>query len=170
MTGISTFPTIQKVLVGKSGVIFDDLKAGETIKAGQVVAFAATGVSKTVVVVDATVGEYPIGVAIHDAASGELVTVAGPGCRVIVANADDTTGIDAGGLVEANSASAGGTVSEFTPRADLASTTIDATNDTTIDGHAYIVGRALEDIAGGKTGEILIWPEVILYSDHTVVS
>jgi len=170
MADISAFPTIQKVLVGKSGVIFDDFVAGETIKAGQVVGFAAAGVSKTVVCMDETAGEYPIGVAIHDAASGELVTVAGPGCRVIVANADDTTAIDAGAPVQTNDNAVKGTVSEFTPRADLASTIIDGTNDTTVDHHAWIVGRALEDIEGGGTGEILVWPELVLYSDHTVVS
>lgn len=170
MTDISAFPTIQKVLVGKGGIIFSDFLAGETIKAGQVVGFAANGVSKTMVCMDETSGEFPLGVAVHDASSGELVTVAGPGCIVVVANADDTTGIDAGDPLQTNDNAVKGTVSAFAPRADLGSTVIDGSNDTTIDHHAWLIGRALEDIAGGGTGEMLIWPELVLYTDHAVVS
>jgi len=168
MTDITTFPTIAQVLV--EGDNLHRFIAGEALTAGQVVGFAATGVSKTVVAMDATSGEQPVGVVIFDADSGDTCTVACRGCWVKVANADDTTAIDAGGLVEWNDNSVKGCVSEFTPRADLASCTIDATNDTTVDGSTWIIGQAMEDITGGGYGIIEVNPQLMLYSDHTVVS
>lgn len=168
MADISAFPTIRNVLVGDSGTVLNGI-AGETIKAGQVVGMAATGVSNTYVCMDQTAGERPIGVALHDAASAGRLAVASVGCIVNVAVADDTTGIDAGALVEVNDNAVKGTVSEFTPRADLGSTVIDASNDTTIDGSANVIGFALEDIAGGSYGPVLLVPYLILYSDHAVV-
>jgi hypothetical protein len=168
MTDISSFPTIKNVVKGDSGTIING-KAGETISAGQVVGIAATGVSDTYVAMDETTGERPIGVAIFDATSGDRLSIASFGCIAKVANADDTSAIDAGSLVETNDNSVKGTVSEVSPRADLASAVIDATNDTTIDGHHNVIGMALEDIAGDSEGYILVAPQLILYSDHAVV-
>jgi hypothetical protein len=168
MTDITAFPDIQKV--SDSGDAFKTFIAGETILPGQVVGGAATGVSETVMVMNDTADENAVGVAIHGATVGQRVNVALIGCVVYVANADDTTAIDAFGYVMQNDNAVGGTVSEFSPRADLASVTIDATNDTTVDGSARIIGQAIEDIAGGGTGRIIIQPMLTLYSDHTVVS
>jgi hypothetical protein len=167
MTDISAFPTIQKVL--SEGDNIHGFTAGEAITAGQVVGIAATGVSNTIVRMNDTSGENAIGVALYDTDSGDECLVACVGCIVYVANADDTTAIDAGGFVEQNDNAVLGTVSEFAPRANLASTTIDASDDTTVDGDARIVGIAIEDIAGGGTGRIIVQPQLILYSDHTVV-
>ena len=168
MTDITTFPTIQQV-IHNDGPTWT-FTATEAVSAGQAVGPAATGVSNAVVPMDATVGENALGVALFDAAAGAKCTVCLDGSIVTVANADDTTAIDAGGYVMQNDNSVKGTVSEFTPRADLASTVIDATNDTTIDGSALIVGQALEDIAGGGTGKILVKTSIMLYSDHAVVA
>ena len=168
MTDITTFPTIQQV-IHNDGPTWT-FTATEAVTAGQAVGGAATGVSNAVVPLDATTGENAIGVALYDAAAGAIVAVCLDGCIVTVANADDTTAIDAFGYVMQNDNSVKGTVSEFTPRADLASTVIDATNDTTIDGSALIVGQALEDIAGGGTGKILVKTSIMLYSDHAVVA
>jgi len=167
MTDISTYPTIAQVLV--EGNNLHRFIAGEDLTAGQVVGFAATGVSKTVVAMDATAGEQPVGVVIFDADSGDLCTVACRGCWVKVAAADDTTGIDAGNLVEWNDNAVKGCVSEFAPRADLGSCTIDASDDTTVDGSTWKIGQAMEDIAGGSYGIIEVDPQLVLYSDHTVV-
>lgn len=167
MADISAFPTIAQVLV--EGNNLHRFIAGEALTAGQVVGFAATGVSKTVVAMDATSGEEPVGIVIFDAASGEVCTVACRGCWVKVAAADDTTGIDAGGLVEWNDNAVKGCVSEFTPRADLGSTVIDGSNDTTIDGSTWLIGQAMEDIAGGSYGIIEVNPQLMLYTDHGVV-
>ena len=168
MTDISTFPTIQQV-VHNDGTQWT-FTATEAVTAGQAVGFAATGVSSAVVPLDATVGENAVGIALYDIAAGAKGTICLDGCICTVANADDTTAIDAGGYVQQNDNSVKGTVSEFTPRADLGSTVIDATNDTTIDGSALIVGQALEDIAGGGTGKILVKTSIMLYSDHAVVA
>lgn len=167
MTDISAFPTIQRVLV--SGENTRTFICGETITAGQVVGFAATGVSNTIWGMDVTASEEPVGVAIYGGVAGDYIAVACNGCEAIVAVADDTTGIDAGGLVEWNDNAVKGTVSEFAPRAALASTVIDGTNDTTIDGTTWIIGQAMEDIAGGASGKILINIQLMLYTDHAVV-
>ena len=168
MADISAFPTIPQVLVDDFGPTRTFI-AGEALTAGMVVGMAATGVSNTVVAMDNTAGERPLGVAVNDIASGARGLIAMAGCIVNVAVADDTTGIDAGALVEVNDNAVTGTVSEFAPRADLSSTVIDASNDTTIDGSANIIGIALEDIAGDSYGPVLLCPYLILYSDHTVV-
>lgn len=167
MSDISEFPTIQQVLWTGDNIGY--YTAGEDIKAGQVVGIAASGTSMTVVVMDDTDGENALGIAIYGVDSGDLVAVAEDGCVCYVANADDTTGIDAGDWVEQNNNSEKGTVSAFSPRDDMSSTTIDASDDTTVDGSARIVGLALDDIAGDGIGRIKVKPSLILYSDHTVV-
>lgn len=167
MTDIGTFPTIQRVL--SEGDNVHGFTAGEAITAGMAVGFAATGVSNTVVRMDDTAGENALGVAIYDADSGAEVLVACIGCIVTVANADDTAGIDAGDILMQNDNAVLGTVSTFTPRADLGSCTLDASNDTTVDGSARLVGIALEDIAGSAVGRMLVQPMLMLYTDNTVV-
>lgn len=168
MTDISKFPTMKNIV--KHGDNFINGVAGEALTAGMVVGIAATGVDFTFVAMDETAGELPVGVVEADAASGDPCSVASIGCIVKVANADDTTTIDAGDLLMTNDNAVKGTVSAFTPRADLSSTVIDGSNDTTIDGSARIIGMALEDIAGGSYGYMLVMPYLILYSDHAVVA
>lgn len=69
--------------------------AGAAILAGQLLAYAATGVSETVHPATSSLGS-PVGVAAFDAASGGIVTVYGDGCEVKVElSADDGTA-DAG--------------------------------------------------------------------------
>lgn len=166
---ISAFPTIQQVVINDSGPI-RAYTFTEAAKAGMAVGYAEGGISNAVVPMDDTTGEQCIGVAVYDVEAGDMGAVAMDGCEVIVANADDTQGIDAGDQVMQNDNSVQGTVSAYTPRADLGSTVIDATNDTTVDGSAKIVGVAMEDIAGNGTGKILVKVGLALYSDHTVVT
>lgn len=142
MADISAFPTIQQVVY--TGDNFQSYKAGAAIKAGQVVAIHGTGVSRTVHPAVAGTTEAPLGVAVFDAASGAEVTVAGIGCIVYVANADDTTAIDAGHFAIVNDNAVGGTVSSLV--------------DTAV---TYAVGIAIDDIAGGGTGRILINPQYV---------
>ena len=109
MVDLATFPTIRNVLCEGDNIV-SFVSAG-TIKAGMVVAFAATGVSMSVnPAVKSTTGQ-PIGVALNDATSGQYVAVAMNGCICNVVNADDTTDIDAGDIVEDNDNAIGGTVS-----------------------------------------------------------
>ncbi len=148
MADISTFPTITESVIKNNGPTAS-LTATEAIKAGQVVGFAATGISNAVVPMDKTSGERSIGVAIIDAAAGEMVTVALVGSIAVVANADDTTGIDAGDLVAQNNNSVKGTVSAATETASGATVT-----------NWDVTGVAIEDIAGGGTGQIIVCPFV----------
>jgi len=154
MADISAFPSITKVLAFGNNQI--PMTAGEAITAGQVVGIAATGVSMTAVVMDATTGETGIGVALFSAASGAPVTVCGPGDIVYVANADDTTAIDAGSFVEQNDNAVGGTVSAVS---------VAATDGATVTAHYGVIGIALDDIAGGGTGRILIAPQSIVQAN-----
>ena len=169
MADISAFPTIHGVVIGDRGPL-RSFTFTEAAKAGMAVGFAATGVSNAVVPMDKTSGEQCIGIAVYDVEAGDMGSVAMDGNIAVVANADDTTAIDAGDQVMQDDNAVQGAVSAFTPRADLSSTVIDGTNDTTVDGSAQIVGIALEDIAGGGTGEILVKVGLALYSDHTVVT
>lgn len=138
MTDIGAFPVIKQVVehIGLSLT----MTAATNVKAGQVVEIDATGLSMTVNAAVAESGARPIGVAAFDASENELVTVYSVGSVVFVANADDTTGIDAGDLLVANDNAVGGTVS--------ASTT----------GINAVIGIALDDIAGGATGRMLVQP------------
>jgi hypothetical protein len=120
---------------------------------------------------DETAGEIPIGVATNTQATvGGVVTVALVGSIAMCANASQTTIIDAGCWVETNDNAVKGTVSEYTPRAALASTVIDGSNDTTIDEIHHIVGVALKDIAVSSYGPVLLMPHLALPSDHAVVT
>lgn len=147
MTDITTFPTIKNVVEFGDNIL--PLVAGEAITAGQAVGPAATGVSGSVVAMDATSGEWPIGVAVFTAASGAPISVASIGCVVYVANADDTTGIDAGDWVECNDNAVKGTVSTVV---------VAATGGATATLHLGVLGRAIDDIAGGGTGRIIVLP------------
>lgn len=169
MGDVAAFPTIHQVVIDDRGPM-RTFTFTEAAKAGMAVGFAATGVSNAVVPMDKTSGEQAIGISVYDVEAGDKGAVAMDGNICVVANADDTTDIDAGDQVMQDDNAVQGTVSAFTPRADLASTTIDATNDTTIDGSAQIVGIALEDILGDGVGEILVKVGLTLYSDHTVVA
>lgn len=141
MADITPFPTIHTVVKDDSGPI-RTFTFTEAAKAGQAVGFAATGVSNAVVLMDATAGEQCIGVAVYDVAIGAKGAVAMDGNIVVVANADDTTAIDAGDTVELNDNAVKGTVSALTLSQFTA--------------NHYILGIALEIIAGGGTGEILV--------------
>lgn len=140
MADISAFPTIHTVVTHES--LIRTYTFTEAASAGMAVGFAATGVSNAVVPMDATADEQPIGVAVYDVAIGEKGAVAMNGNVCVVANADDTTAIDAGDQVELNDNAVQGTVSA------LALTQFTANH--------YVLGIALEDIAGAGTGEILV--------------
>ena len=147
MADITAFPTIYEV-VSQGHHNARDIIAGAAIKAGQVVAYARTGVSNTVhPAVKGTTGGIA-GVAAYDIASGARGTIYTNGAIVYVANADDTTAIDAGDLVEHNDNAVGGTVSALVGVAA-----------TTAAGEALyndVLGYALDDIAGGATGRVMI--------------
>lgn len=82
--------------------------AGSAILRGQLVAAAATGVSKSVVPAIETTSA-PEGFALNSAASGEYVAVAGNGSELLCMNATVTTALDAGDWVS-NSTVAGMTI------------------------------------------------------------
>jgi predicted RecA/RadA family phage recombinase len=151
MADISAFPTITPV-EATDGDTFT-YTAGAAITAGMVVCFEATGVSRQVIKCVAGAGTWPIGVAITSAASGAKVTVQTSG-YAYVANADDTTGIDAGDFLEMNDNAVGGTVNAAAITASGA----------TVTPH-YCVGVAVEDIAGGGTGLCLIMPQVVIQAN-----
>ena len=142
MTDIATFPTLTLVL-HNDGPTYP-FTAGAAIKAGQVVAFATTGVTDTVYPAVAGTTAQPIGVALIPAAAGDPVTVALVGSVATVVNADDTTAIDAGEAVADNDNAVGGTV---------AAAVTTATN--------YSIGVTIEDIAGGGSGKIIVMPQII---------
>jgi len=169
MSAIGTWAAITNdVLVDGDNIL--SFIAGETIYAGQVVGFAATGVDHTVVVMDQTALEHAVGVALYNATVGQYLAVASLGCICNIANGSDALTIDAGDWVQQSAATAKGMVDIFTARADLAATTIDVSNDTTIDGSAYLVGLAFDDILPSTFGRVLIMPYLLLYSDHAVVT
>ena len=143
MADITAFPTMTQIVeyLDTSRTFI----ASGAITQGMVVAYSDTGVTDTVVGSVAESGGRPIGVAITSAADGAKVTVAMGKSRVRVAIADDTTGVDAGHLVETNDCAVKGTVSSVTET---------ATGGATVTTHTQVVGVALEDIAGGSYGLI----------------
>lgn len=146
MTDITTFPTIHDVLYDGDNI--KDYTAGAAITAGQVVAIHGTGVDKTVhPAVKGTTGR-PVGVALYTVASGEKVAVAGPGCRVYVANAESNVAIDAGDPLEDNDNAVGGTVSALALAGALAI--------------RWCVGYADDDIAVSGTGVMTVFPHMVI--------
>jgi len=145
MGDISAFVTGTPIM-HNNGPTFSFTASG-AITAGQVVSIDATGVSGTVRAAVAEAGESPIGVALITAADGELVTVALPGAIVYMTNADDTTAIDAGSFVETNDNAVGGTV---TAAAES------ATGGATATAHFQVIGKAIDDIAGGGYGRVIV--------------
>lgn len=147
MTDISTFPTITQVC-DQGHRNSRAYKVGATaVKAGMVVAFAATGVTDTIIpALKGTTGSIA-GVAANDAAVGAWVNVYEDGAVVYVANADSATGIEAGDIVEHNDNAVGGTVST------KVQATTPATGATLIND---VLGYAVEAIAGGSTGRVKI--------------
>lgn len=139
MADIAAFPTIRNVLV--SGDNIKNCIAGATILAGQVVAIHGTGVSNVVWPAVKGTTDAIIGVALYGAASGAKVAVAGAGCRVYVAQADDTATIDAGDALEDNDNAVGGTVST--------AARVDAGVVAVV---KFLVGTAVDDIAASGTG------------------
>ena len=142
MADISAFPDMGDTIL-VSGDNIQKYIAGAAITKGQAVAIHGTGVSETVhPAVKGTTASVE-GVALATVASGENVAVAGPGCVVYMANADNTTAIDAGSGVEDNDNAVGGTISALP--ANTGGATAAYTN---------LVGVALDDIAGGGTGRV----------------
>ena len=141
MADTAAFPEIKQVL-HNDGPTYG-FTAGAAIKAGQVVAFAANGVSMTVIPAVAGTTAEPIGVAIIPAAKDAPVTVALVGSIVTVCEGAGTA-IDAGDPVADDDNTLGGCVK---------------TAVTTATG--YRIGIALEDIAKNGTGKILVQPQII---------
>lgn len=146
MTDISAFPSITQVC-DRGHQNSGPYTAGATIKAGMVVAYARTGVTDTVHPHKKGTTGSVVGVAAEDASTGDWLNVYEDGAVCYLANADDTTGIDAGAVVEGNDNAVGGTISAATG----AATTAEASELM-----ADVVGMALEDIAGGATGRVKI--------------
>jgi hypothetical protein len=121
-----------------------EMTATSAVKAGQVVCICETGVSNAVIPWLGTSGSTPVGVAIYPAAAAAQVAIASVGSICLVADADGTTGIDAGGWLVGNDNPAGGTVNETL----VAITSV-----------INSIGFALADIAGGATGYALITPQ-----------
>jgi hypothetical protein len=144
MADTGTFPTIRNVLVA-----WDNIKqftAGAALTAGMVVAFAATGVSRTVHPAIKGTTAMPVGVVLYDTASGANCAVACRGCWVYACNADETA-IDAGDPLEDNDNAIGGTVST--------AAIVDAGVVAVV---KFQVGFAIDDIAANATGVIEVAP------------
>lgn len=139
MADIAAFPTIRNVLVTGDNIV--SYTAGAIIVAGQVVAIHGTGVSQTVHPAVKGTTDTPVGVALYGCASGAKIAVAGPGCRVYCAQADDTATIDAGDYLEDNDNAVGGTVS-VAARMDAGVVSV----------LKFCVGVAEDDIAASGTG------------------
>lgn len=152
MADITAFPTIRNVLIDGENIV--TYTAGAAIKAGQVLAFHGTGVSRTVhPCVAATT--MPVGVAIYDVESGDECAVAGRGCRAYVANADDGDTIDAGDPLQLNDNAVGGTVNT--------AAIVDA---GVVAVTKYIIGYAIDDQAGSEVGGCDICPSIITSANN----
>lgn len=141
MADTDAFPEIKQVLHNDGNTY--GFTAGADILAGQVVAYATTGVSMTVVPAVAGTTAEPIGVAIIPAAKDAPVTVALVGSIATVCEGAGVA-IDAGDPVADDNNALGGCVKAAV---------------TTATG--YRIGIALEDIAANKTGKILVQPQII---------
>lgn len=123
-----------------------DFIAGSAILAGQVVAFAGTGVAWTVQPSDGVTTANVVGVALHSQATvGGHVAVAGPGSVILVQNGDDTATLEAGDVVAADVTTALGCVT--------------AVADTT---KHYQVGVLLAAMGAGGSAYALLTPGVTI--------
>ena len=147
------FATIKQVLYEGDNIL-SGFEANASIEPGQVVGFAASGVSWEVGPLDGTAGERPVGVALYGAKDGDKVAIAGDGC-IVYTMAD--AAIDAGDYVEVSNISNAGAVMPVTEITNVSSNT---SLTVTYSRNAYIVGMALEDISAGSTGRIVIRPSV----------
>jgi len=118
-----------------------DFIAGSTILAGQVVAFAGTGVAWSVNPCNGVSTAAVVGVALHGAATGAHVAIAGPGSVILVQNGDDTATLEAGDIVQAAATAALGCV----------------TAETDATAH-YQVGILLEAMTAGGSAYALLTP------------
>lgn len=113
--------------------------AGSAILAGQIVSFADTGVSRSVIPATNATGK-PIGVAASDIASGSLGTILMEGCVCkIELSADDGTA-DAGDWIGVSTVAGTGIVRDPAIQA----------HDTIV-GLQNAVGYAIDDIAAGAS-------------------
>lgn len=144
MVDIAAFPAVHDILV--SGDNIQSFIAGAAITAGQVVAFADTGVSDTVHPAVTGTTASAVGVALYTVASGERVAVACDGCVVNVVNGIQGTDIDAGHWVEYYGTTTPGTVKELVTSGGVAV-------------NFKLVGKLLEDntaTAAGTSTKCLI--------------
>jgi len=146
MADIATFVT--GTPVEEIAILSRTFTATTAVKAGQVVAINATGVSNAVDPCVAT--GQPVGVALTTAAAGATVNVCMLGI-CYVTNADDTVALDAGDLIIGNDNAVGGTVS-----VSLAVGTQSTPQE--------VIGIMLEDMAGGAYGKAFIFPMSL--TDH----
>lgn len=146
MGDITAFPTIRNVKYSGSNV--HRFTATTAVKAGQLVAFAATGVSGAVnPAIKSTTGQ-PIGVALYGVDAGREVAVACNGCIVYVANFSTTVALDSGDVVEDNANAVGGTVG----LAALTSTAGGGAVATV----KYTAGVMIDKVAASATGRMLV--------------
>lgn len=150
MADVSSWTTLTGIV--KHGSNVGDFTAGAAIKAGQVVGLVDTGVDMTVHPLNASAGDSVVGVAITAATCGAPVSAAMVGCIALVANADDSTAIDAGHWVECSGIALGGIVSE---------SSIAETGDGVQVMDAFVVGKLVTDMAGGGTAYCYILPTTI---------
>lgn len=149
MADIAAFPKIRNVL--ESGENILNLTSSGAASAGMAAAIDATGLSLTVRPGVAEAGELPIGVYIYDVAAGEMAAIAGPGCIVYVANADDTATGDAGDYMCTNDNAVGGTVSVQSEAGSGAKGVL----------NRNVLGFLVEDLAAGGTARLMVHPMVI---------
>jgi hypothetical protein len=143
MGAIAAWVTMRDVL--KSGKNIALFTATTAVKAGQVVAYNATGVSNAVEAAVSATTARPIGVALYDAGVGVLVAVALDGCVVMVANSDDATTIDAGDMIQASANAVGGFVD-----------TCPITTAGAVPVLYETIGIMLDDVAASGQGRMLI--------------
>lgn len=117
-----------------------NMKAGEALLAGDVVAFAATGVAWTVLKHKAGTTVCPIGVALYSVASGDKVAIASVGSIVKVKNGYDTA-LEAGDMIM-GSATIYGNVLGASDAADSQpfGFMLEALPGTAVPGYAFING------------------------------
>lgn len=147
MGDTSAFPTIHDVLY--SGDNITSYVSAGTIKAGMVVAFAATGVALSVVPATQATA-FPVGVALYDASSGEYVAVAGNECIVYVCEGAGGTA-EAGELLMVYGTTTTGTVCVYDPMNQAHAATILVPGAS---GHTF--GQAQEAVVANSTFRIKI--------------